>query len=469
MNTTETDTLASRLKEIDTFSQVPEEQLRWLAERGEVRELEDGELLFRYGDSIDHMSIGLEGAIEFRSVKDGANRQLTVFGKNSISGVLPYSRLTSTVANGVAIGHTKVFLLHRDHFHDLIQQNFELAEALVHHMTDRVRNFTAYQQQNEKLKALGKLSAGLAHELNNPASAMVRSSDELMKRLSQTPEKFKAVMSLRLNEKEIDAVTHLLFNKIEGGINDSLSLMEKTEMEDELSGWMDEHGVEQSYELTETLVEYRFTAKDLEFICKHVSESSLAPVLRWLDDVLTTDKMVSEIKDAAGRISDLVSSVKTYSHMDQGHDKQPVAFKKLIKSTVSILGHKIRQKNIDITLDIPERLPRFDGNISELNQVWMNILDNAIDAVEQNGKIKVKIETDTRNLYITFTDNGSGIPEEIQSRIFDPFYTTKKTGKGTGLGLDIVQKIVRRHDGSVNLSSEPGHTEFEICFPLIDK
>ena len=373
--------------------------------------------------------------------------------------------MQSTLAHLVVMEDTTILETHADLFIE-ITKRYELIEAFVHSLSDRIRSFTSQQQQNEKLVALGKLSAGLAHELNNPASAMVRSATELRKRITQTPEKFKAVMNIRLTNEQVDAVNELVFRKAEKGSSNNQSLMERTALEDELTDWMDDRGIEQGFEYSETFAEFCFSIEDLEFVASHVGEEFLPAVLGWVEDVLTTEKMVEEIEDSATRISDLVSSVKTYSHMDRGSDKEVIELKKVLKSTVTMLNHKAKQKRVDIELNIPADLPEFCGYVSELNQVWANLLDNAIDAVEEDGKIEVKAETKNKNLYLFFKDNGKGIPEEVKSKIFDPFFTTKDVGEGTGLGLDVVHKIIEKHGATIEVESKPGSTVFELCFPL---
>jgi signal transduction histidine kinase len=273
-------------------------------------------------------------------------------------------------------------------------------------------------------------------------------------------------MNIRLTNEQVDAVNDLVFKKTsKGEINDQ-SLMERAALEDDLTDWMEDRGVDQGFEYAETFAEFCFNIDDLEFVASHVESEYLPVVLGWIEDVLTTEKMVEEIEDSARRISDLVSSVKTYSHMDRGADKEVVELKKVLKSTVTMLNHKAKQKNIEIELNIPADLPEFYGYVSELNQVWTNLLDNAIDAVEVNGKIEVTAEAKNKNLYLFFKDNGSGIPEDVISKIFDPFFTTKDVGEGTGLGLDVVHKIVEKNGATIDVESKPGRTVFELCFPL---
>lgn len=253
-------------------------------------------------------------------------------------------------------------------------------------------------------------------------------------------------MHINLKDEEVDAINELVFRKAGKGSTNTMSLMDRTALEDELTDWMDDHEIEMGFEFASTFAEYCFDIDDLEFVKDNLSEEALEPVLGWVEDVLTTEKMVEEIEDASRRISDLVSSVKTYSHMDRGSDKETVEIHKLLKSTLTLLNHKTKQKNILVDIQIQENLPEFCGYVSELNQVWTNLIDNAIDAVDDGGKIEIEASSNNGDIKMIFRDNGSGIPEDVKNQIFDPFFTTKDVGKGTGLGLDVVRKIIDKHE-----------------------
>ncbi|HAH51683.1 MAG TPA: histidine kinase [Balneola sp.] len=454
-----------KLHSFPQFENVPLDQLDWLVENSRICTYMTDERIMEPGTAVDKMFIILESRIRIQLPRGSSFTSIGDFVTGDISGRLPFSRMQSTLAHLVVMEDTTILETHEDLFVE-ITKRYELIEAFVHSLSDRIRSFTSQQQQNEKLVALGKLSAGLAHELNNPASAMVRGATELKKRLSQTPDKFKSVMSIKLTNDQIDAVNDLVFKKAGRGSSNQQSLMERTALEDELTDWMEDHGVETGFEYSETFAEYCFNTEDLEFVSSHVEDEYLPAVLGWIEDVLTTEKMMEEIEDSARRISDLVSSVKTYSHMDRGTDKEVVELKKVLKSTVTMLNHKAKQKKVEIELNIPSDLSEFYGYVSELNQVWTNLLDNAIDAVPQNGKIEVKAEEKNKNMYLFFKDNGSGIPEDVLPKIFDPFFTTKDVGEGTGLGLDVVHKIIEKHGASIDVESKPGQTTFELCFPL---
>ncbi len=453
------------LQSLQAFANVPAEQLSWLVENSKVCTYQPDEHLAKPGDDINRMLIFLDGEVKIELKRGNQFRLLGNFKKGDISGKMPFSRMQSSAGYLTVIEETTVLETSESLFPE-IAKHYELIEAFVHQLSDRIRNFTNLQQQNEKLVALGKLSAGLAHELNNPASAMVRSATALRDNIRAKPDKFKAVMHIKLTDQQVDAINELVFRKAGGGSTNNQSLMERTALEDELTDWMDDHNIDLGFEYAPTFAEFCFSVEDLEFVKAHLSEEPLASVLGWIEDVLTTEKMVEEIEDASRRISELVSSVKTYSHMDRGTDKEAVDIKKMLKSTLTMLNHKAKIKNLTVDVNVEKELPEFCGFVSELNQVWTNIIDNAIDAVDEGGNLRIHVSAKNGDLEFVFQDDGPGIPADIQSQIFDPFFTTKDVGKGTGLGLDVVRKIVEKHEGRIELNSKPGNTQFKLIFPL---
>ncbi|MEM1121487.1 MAG: ATP-binding protein, partial [Bacteroidota bacterium] len=319
-----------------------------------------------------------------------------------------------------------------------------------------------------KLKALGKISAGLAHELNNPASAMVRSAEILYEKLSETPENFKAVMQLAVSAEQTDSVNELIFEKISAQKTapKDFSLLERQDRVDELMDWMEDYAVENADMIAETLTDFNFETSDLETLLTIAqAEHKLSPILNWFDNRLSVELLVSEIKEASSRVANLVQSVKKYSHMDEGRSKRMTDIHDGLRTTLSILDHQVKQKQIKIDKDFADNLPAIEANAGELNQIWTNLLANAIDAAPQKGGlIKVRTFMDCDYACIEIEDNGSGIPEEIQSRIWEPFFTTKGVGEGTGMGLDMVKKIVARHRGYIGVVSNPGKTVFTVKF-----
>ena len=459
--------LLATLQANPDLEHVPEAQLRWLIERGEKLTLQVGEKLFSPNEPSLHLYVVLSGRLRIWFDQNGESREVARWGPGEISGVLPYSRLKVARGHAVALEETRIFSFHRDHFPEMIRDHYELTEALVHKMTNRVRDFTTLQQQNEKLLSLGKLSAGLAHELNNPASALVRAGQELKGHLAYVPDKFKRVLAMQLEAEAIDRVNALMFQKIGQGLQ-GLSLLQRNEREDDLRDWLEEQGLDPNDDMVDNLVEYGFTEEDLELILEQVSEAELAPVLAWLDQLMTTERLVGEIQEASHRISELVSSVKSYTHMDQrqAQDRQWIDLREGLYHTVNILKHKFRHNQVQLVKEIEPDLPKVFAYPGELNQVWTNLLDNALDAMPQGGTLTLSLQSEGPCVYIRIIDTGSGIPPEVLPNIFDPFYTTKPIGQGTGMGLDVVQKIMTHHRATIEVASQPGHTEFKIWLPV---
>ncbi len=460
--------LLKELKQVPELHAVPDAQFLWLAEKGTVNQYPDGSAVFKNGDPIDGFQILLSGEVALYVVQAGQRRNLGGnYEKYDIMGRLPYSRMKAAAAEGFAVGDVTLFFLHRNLFPEMVSTCYELTEALVHNMTDRVRDFTKYQQQNEKMMALGKLSAGLAHELNNPSAAVVRSAQELRKHLGNVPDKFKRVMKIQATSEIVDKVNELVFAKLSRQ-DKMLSLMEKSAREDELTDWLEQHDVPDGYHLAETLVEYGFETQDLAQIDGWIRAEDRAAVIGWVHQVLTTEKLVGEIEEAAQRINTLVTSVKGYTHMDRSPEKHSTDIHIGIRNTLTMLNHKIKKNNIRLVENYDNTLPAAKIFVSEMNQVWTNLIDNAVDAMEgkPDSELEIKTRKDREFVLVSVIDNGAGIPKEVVDKIFDPFFTTKAIGKGTGLGLEVVQRIVNQHKGRVDVFTQPGRTEFRVCFPL---
>lgn len=456
------------LSQIPDFEEVPESQLQWVMDKSECLTLEKGEHLFAPGEPIDKLLIILDGSFVLKLPRNNQLQTVGTFEAPVISGMLPYSRADKARAYGTALKHSCVVSLNESYFIEMIRECHELTTALVHNMSTRIRQFTKREQQDDKLMSLGKLSAGLAHELNNPSAAVVRSSKELAKHLKYVPDKFKAVIKIDMNEEKVDRVNAILFDSVSRGIKE-LSMMEKSDLEDELLDWLEERDIEDSDELAENFVDFGIEVSHLESISEDTPEEHQQAVFGWVNQVLTTERLVNEIEDASQRISDLVFSVKSYTHMDQAPDKVATNIHEGINNTLTMLNHKLKGSNVEIVKNYDESIATPEILPSSVNQVWTNLLDNAIDAMEDQSEKKLTITTsqDGDFIKVKINDSGSGIPEDVKDKIFDPFFTTKPIGKGTGLGLENVQQIIRvHHNGTVDVDSKPGDTTFTVCVPI---
>ena len=458
------------LRAIPALSEVPYDQLTWLINAGEIIELEEGQRMFDVGEPIDKTSIILEGRVRLCVIQNGKPRELSVMKEQGITGYLPFSRAKTTPGFAECVKKARIFRIPAEKIKEGTRLHYELTEALVHIMTSRVRDFTSLQQQNEKMFALGKLSAGLAHELNNPAAAISRGASDLRSQIQNLPALFKDIVALTIAPEKVDAINSLLLAKIADTDRPVLSVMDKADCEDELADWLFDHEIKQAY-FAENLVDFGLTVSDMDHLNNCVPEPQLHVVLTWINNYLSAEKMAHDIKESSQRISDLVSSVKTFTHMDRDNDKQLLDIHSGIRNTLTMLNYKLKKGKIKVNEKFDASLPKVLAMAGELNQVWTNIIDNAIDAMEvnDNGQLEIRTQRDGSFVCVYIKDNGPGIPKEMQSQIFDPFFTTKDMGKGTGLGLDVVTRIIRQHNGTVKVASVPGNTEFTVCFPIIDK
>jgi signal transduction histidine kinase len=456
------------LHSIEALAEVPADQLQWLIDNSQHVVIPEGGYVFRAGDPVKGMYIVVSGKIKLYMIQKGEIIEMNTFGAKEVSGALPFSRAVKANVNAKVVEEATLMTLPVEKFREMVRLHYELTGALVHVMTNRVRNFTSLQQQNEKMMALGKLSAGLAHELNNPAAAIMRGAESLVQHLQLEPELFKDVINVRMEAKDVDFIKDKLF-EILGREKPRLTLMQRTGLEDEMRDYLDEFKVDHADEVAENFTEFGFTCADMEAFHAHVPNEYLSPVLNWINTNLVTERMVQDIQEAAKRIFTLIQSVKNFTHMDQGKGKELIDIHTGITSTLTMMQYKLKKANIEVVEEFDTRLPKIMALVGELNQVWTNLIDNAVDAMEGNGRGKLIIRTERDHAFakVSIIDNGPGIPAEIQSRIFDPFFTTKEIGKGTGLGLDVVNRIVvGQHHGSVKLTSVPGQTVFIVCLPI---
>lgn len=453
------------IKVVSEFRNIPNEQLQWLISQGETVEVEQGELLFNVGEPVTTTYLVLDGKMRICANQAGKQKELRILDPGQATGYLPYSRATVTPAFCEALQKSWVFKCTAPKLKEGIGDHYELFEALVHMMVNRVREFTSIQQQNEKMFALGKLSAGLAHELNNPAAAISRAAALLQKQVSQLPHLFKAIAGLNIAPEKVEKISQLIIQKI-NTTPASLNMMQRAALEDELADWLDDNNLKNMD--SEGLVERGFTTGELDVFKSCSSPQELPVLLEWVSNYLVTNKMADDIRSSSERISDLVGAVKNFTFMDKDANRQMVDIHSGIRNTLIMLNHKLKKANINVVEHFDDSLPKIRAFPGELNQVWTNLIDNAIDAMEVNskGNLEITSKHDTRFVKVYIKDDGPGIPKELQENIFAPFFTTKEMGKGSGLGLDVVSRIMIQHNGTVKVKSEPGTTEFEICIPI---
>lgn len=457
------------LRSNEVLAHLNDKSLSYLLERGQVKKIQGGDFIFRKDEPSDELIIVMAGQVRVYVVQQDAQREVSRLNPGDMTGLLPYSRMTHASGYGQATKDSEVLLLHRMHFREMIADQHALTEALVQFMSSRIRNLTTINMQNEKLLSLGKLSAGLAHELNNPASAMVRSSTALLEHLKLVPESFKSIMAMKVHSEQVEQVSQWLFNILTRE-KPSLGMLERGEREDDICDQLADFGFAGAAEAAEELVDFAVNANDLVRLSEITGPPNFIPTLKWITDNLTTEKVVAEINASAVRIAELIQSIKRYSYMDQSKDRQSVDVNEGIRNTMQLLRHRMKGGKITLQEDLDAELPKINAFPGELNQVWTNLIDNALDAMEATGgSLSVSTCYCAPNVEVRIADTGEGIPEDEVSKIFDPFYTTKPIGKGTGLGLDIVSKIMQQHGAQISVQSKPGNTEFLIKFPIREK
>lgn len=459
------------LKTIVALNDLPDEHLQWLIDHSEYREYTDGDLVAKYGEPAEVMWISLEGKVAFYMYVNGRQVYYFTFENNhvtgGIGGLMPYSRMKTYPGYSYALGHVKLLRIHKSHFADLEQLNPDFIQKLIGYMTERARIFATTQLQHEKVSALGNLAAGIAHEMNNPAAAIRGISDELNKRLESNYELTKKLMACGITLAHLDEIHKLVAEK-EMQTPLKRSTMQRIQNEDELADWLDLNGIREK-QIAETFSEYGFSCSELEGIAKDLGNEAFVCVAPWLENLISSKKIIKDLADASNRISNLVTSIKSHVHMDRTNELQPTDIHKDIENTLTLLGFKLREKNIELKKEFCTDMPDIPAFVGELNQVWTNLIDNAIFALDRNGIITIATSKDEHHVHVSIIDNGKGIPREILSRIFEPFYTTKKVGEGTGMGLDIVTRIVKNHNGDIKVESDPGRTEFIVSLPIIQK
>ena len=459
------------LRNIIALRDLPDEHLTWILDHSSYVEYEDSELIFKTGDHIDEMAFLLEGKIYFYMNMNGKlvfyfsfeNDELS----GGVSGLIPYSRLRTSPGNSYAAGKLRLIKLHKKYFQELEQLNPDFIQRLISYMTERARVFATTQMQQEKVSALGKLAAGIAHEMNNPASAIDRISEELGKRLKLNFELTEKLLQYNKSSNLIRNIREIARSKESNhAVKSKITPLQRIQKEDEMNDWLNERGFINMNEIGETFIEAGFSTDDLQMIKKDSGDEAFQNIIYWLENLLSSERMIKDLESASGRITMLVDAIKSHVHMDRAGGLYCTNIHKDIEDTLILLGYKIREKNIQVKKLFCEDLPEIEVYIGELNQVWTNIIDNAVYAVPSNGEILIETECNKKDVIVRIIDNGTGIPKAILSRIFDPFFTTKKVGEGTGIGLDIVKNVINRHNGAIKVNSTPGKTEFIISLPV---
>jgi signal transduction histidine kinase len=452
----------SDLLRVPTFADLPGDQIEWFLKQAQEVPVKAGETYMRQGDPADAMFVTIEGQLQARGEVGGQTIVFAV-GPGDVGGVLPFSRMKQFTVSARAVTDGRVLRFPAALFPELVQKMPELAQRLVGLMSDRIREVTRIEQQRDRLAALGKLSAGLAHELNNPASAAQRATSQLrglLKRIRDASHELGKRNLTPAERSEIEKLETSLIQRDEPP-PDALTI---SNLEEQIDSFLRSRGMDDLWQLSADLARKGARPEVLESLFAAMDAGTARAALVRIAASLEVWSLLNELESSTSRISDLVGAIKQYTYMDQA-PVQNVDVEKSLEVTLTIMNHKLK-KGVTVKRDY-QRIPLLVNSFgSELNQVWTNIIDNAIDAMGGKGELRVRTYKDDSFVVVEIGDNGPGIPSDLQEHIFEPFFTTKAVGEGTGLGLDTVRRIVKRHRGDIQVDSQPGDTRFQVWLPM---
>jgi len=453
--------IVDMLKRVQALQGLTDSELEWLATHSEEISAPAGTALFREGDPATKMWIILKGEAHVRRSQGGL--ALFIGRSGQITGLLPFSRMKTHGGQGFAASDLWALQIDRDVFPEMLEAIPSMGQRCVSVLLDRVREMTRLEQQAEKLNALGKLAGNLAHELNNPASAAQRAASGLIEELKTYGQQKFLLGSLCLDSAHLEEIRTWRCRMEEQTKQRPADSVTQAQREDQLQRWLREHGVEMTWQVVPDLAELGITTENLDELSELLGQQHLDVVLSQFASSARTERMALAMVDSTKRIFELIGAVKDYSWMDQA-PIQEVDLPQSLETTLTMLQSRLEK--VKIERHYAAGLPRISAYASELNQVWMALLENALDAMNDEGKITLKVELSGEFVVVEIWDNGPGIPAELQAQIFEPFFTTKAPGSGLGLGLDTAQRIVRRHRGYIHVQSKPGATCFQVRLPM---
>jgi signal transduction histidine kinase len=456
--------LVERLASHRTLGSAPREELAWIAAHGTLRVLQPGDLISRRGEVVAGLFIMLSGRASIRVDRGAGRRKVMEWRGGDVTGVLPFSRTWMPPGDTIVNEPTEIVSLTRADLPQMIHACYEITAILVHVMTDRARQFTSSDLRDEKLLSLSKLAAGLAHELNNPASAAMRGAKSLSNVLMATEEAARALGAALLSDRQLAELDGVRSICMAAAVESTQTAIALAEREDAIAVWLGKHGAHP--EASESLAKTAVTIESLDRLAESLEGKTLDAALRWIATGCAARALTVEIERATTRIHSLVASVKGFTLMDRALTPAPVDIARGLSDTLAMLEGKARAKSVVVAIDAARDLPHVFGYGAECNQIWEKLLDNALDAVAVSGHVNITADHEGESVVVCVVDDGPGIPSGIREQIFDPFFTTKPVGYGTGLGLDIVRRLVQWHDGEIEVDSRPGRTVFRVTLPV---
>jgi len=454
------------LRRVPLFAELSEEDLTWITGGGEAVELAAGELLASEGEPGDALFVIVSGELQVVKRSRTTDVPIAVLGPGEIVGEMAIFEAQPRMASVRAASPARVIRIPRDEILELLRTRPSATLSMLRTVMGRLRSTEAMLREREKLAALGTLSAGLAHELNNPVSAIERSAALLIDRLADAELATRALGAARLTDRQLAAVDEVRASCLATQAPGVLSPIQQAERENAIGDWLAAHGLSEA--ITGPLAETSVTIDALDRIAAVVDRPALDAALRSAAGGCSVRAIASEIQDAAMRISGLVMAIKGFTQMDQATVAGAVDLRVSLGNTIAVLRSKARSKSAEVVVQIEPDLPPVRGFAGELNQIWANLIDNALDAVADGGRVEVAAARERQRVVVRVADNGGGIPDEVRAHLFEPFFTTKPIGKGTGLGLDIVRRLVSHNDGDIDVESRPGRTEFRVSLPITD-
>ncbi len=459
--------IASALDRIGPLHGLPLEDRLWLARQGFEFTAKAGDVLFEEGSAAVNMILILKGEIHVRR-QHGGPMALFIGRAGQMTGLLPFSRMKNYGGQGFAISDVWALLIPKSLFPDMLKAIPSMGQRVVSTLLDRVREVTRIEQQAEKLAALGKLAGNLAHELNNPASAAQSAASSLGEALDQNRQSRFKLVNLCLNQDQVEGIQaweENILNRpvalpIQNHESNALSFIAR---EDSIRAWLTDIGCPEPWEMAPQFAEHGVTVVDLDQLRTLLSADETCVCLQFFARYLRAHRSVETLAHSTARIFDLIDAIKAYSGMDRAPILE-VDVPAGLDATLQMLHS--RMTNVEIEREYEPGLPRINAYGGELNQVWTALIENALDALGNEGLLRVACRLEGEMMLVEIWDTGPGIPPELQERIFEPFFTTKAPGQGLGLGLDNAMRIVRKHKGYISVKSEPGSTCFRVRLPL---